>query len=105
MVLKLPPQGDALAADALVTAFDPIPSPKDLPDSVGDHLWRIHSALKAVSEQKYPQALAAVKSHYCPRCGANLLPLVHIRQAAQQAIEEGPAIFKTLPGQRHAARC
>ena len=25
----------------------------------------------------------------CARCGADLLPLVHIRQAAQQALEEG----------------
>lgn len=58
---KVPPQGGALAADALVTAFDQIPPPNDLPDLVGDHLQRIHTALKAVAEQKYQQALAAVK--------------------------------------------
>ncbi len=30
----------------------------------------------------------------CTRCGADLLPLVHIRQAAQQALEEGRRYLK-----------
>jgi len=30
----------------------------------------------------------------CARCGADLLPLVHIRQAAQQALEEGRLCLK-----------
>lgn len=55
-------QGGALAADALVTAFEQIPPSQDLPDSVNDHLQRIQTALKAVAEQKYPQALTAVKA-------------------------------------------
>jgi tetratricopeptide (TPR) repeat protein len=52
----------ALVADALVTAFDDIPPPKDLPESVDDQLQRIHTALKAVAEQKYSEALAAIKT-------------------------------------------
>ncbi len=57
----LPAQDGALAADALVTAFEQIPALNDLPDSVGDHLQRIQTALKAVAEQDYPQALSAIK--------------------------------------------
>ncbi len=30
----------------------------------------------------------------CARCGADLLPLVHIRQAAQQALEKGQLYLK-----------
>jgi hypothetical protein len=51
----------ALAADALVTALAELPSPQDLPDTVGDHLRRIQTALEAVAGQRYPQALAAIK--------------------------------------------
>jgi tetratricopeptide (TPR) repeat protein len=58
---QIPQQDGALAADALVTAFDELPPLQDLPGSVGDHLQRIQTALKAVAEQKYPQALAAIK--------------------------------------------
>ncbi len=59
--VQIPPQDGALVADALVAAFEQVPSPHDLPDSVGGHLQRIQTALKAVAEQKYPQALATIK--------------------------------------------
>jgi tetratricopeptide (TPR) repeat protein len=57
----IPRQDGALAADALVVAFEQGPPPSDLPDPVDDHLRRIQTALEAVAEQSYPQALAAIK--------------------------------------------
>jgi tetratricopeptide (TPR) repeat protein len=59
--IKNPRKDGALAADALVTAFEQAPPPQTLPDPVGDQLGRIQAALQAVGEQKYPQALAAIK--------------------------------------------
>jgi tetratricopeptide (TPR) repeat protein len=58
---QLPRPDIALAADALVTASEQVPSPQGLPDTVGDHLRRIQAALEAVAEEKYTQALAAIK--------------------------------------------
>lgn len=58
---KISGQDAALAADALVTSFEDIAPSLALPDPVGDHLQRIQTALKAVTDQKYPEALSAIK--------------------------------------------
>jgi tetratricopeptide (TPR) repeat protein len=59
--VQIPPQESALVADALVMAFEESPPPQDLPDSVGDHLQRIQTALAAVAGQKYQRALSAIR--------------------------------------------
>jgi tetratricopeptide (TPR) repeat protein len=58
---RMPPQEGALVADALVMAFEESPPPQALPDSVGDHLQRIQTALAAVAGQNYQRALSEIR--------------------------------------------
>lgn len=52
----------ACVADALVVAFDTLPQPNELPDSVAVELARVHESLQAIGAEDYDRAMEAMKA-------------------------------------------